>query len=353
MSRVLFLIHGMGVHGTDWAQEVTDKLGEVATRYDRFPSLEALQEAVEFVPITYDHVFKGQLQRWADAADNLREFTRENEIDLGRGAVLFDWIAGASKEEENFFWSHTIDVILYHYVREVQSQVRLHVMHQIADALAARETNGRRVESSVLAHSLGTAVAHDSLHILGTVPLDGNESFLTPGNQLFESFITLANVSRVLQTVANPHESIVVPRSASRPRGYVRRYYNFRHALDPIPAFWPFGPSGWAPKLVSDLGLDFLRDVNVHGFAHYLDGPRVHIPILNEVVPGAIPDDEAAAAIAGYPTVGGSACADGVAELVESARKILATIGSSKDPKRLVTAGAEFLAAAESAADAC
>ncbi len=342
----------MGVHGDDWVTPVRTQLCDVATRYDRFDTPSALTEDVDIVPITYDHVFTGQLERWREAADDLRSFTEQEGINLGQSHFLFDWLSGATETESNAFWSHVVDVLLYRYVQDVTKQVRLHVMRDIAAALAERMQGGTPVEATVLAHSLGTAVAHDSLHLLGSLALDGSEAFMAR-NFTFTSLFTLANVSRALQTAPGPYESIVYPITPERPGGYLRRYFDFRHAVDPIPAVRPFSPVGWISRFHAVLGLDYFRDFNVHGFAHYLDSPRVHIPLLNTLVPFAIPEEEADAAIAAYPRVEGIDCLAVLDAFAERARQIVSLVANTDDPKRLVIAGAQFLAAAQEALDAC
>ena len=352
MARVLFLVHGMGVHGADWASEVRTTLGEVASRYDKYDTPEAFFAKVEIVPVTYDSVFAEQLARWQDAADDLKAFTEAERVNLGTGTAFFNWLATATEQENNFFWSHMVDVLLYRYVQDVTKQVRLHVMREIAGALEERMRGGQIVRATVLAHSLGTAVAHDALHGLGSIELDGSRAFMAE-NFAFQSLVTLANVSRVLQTAPGPYESAVFPRTRERPGGYVRRYFDFRHAADPIPAVRPFAPVGWARGLSAVLGLDFFRAFNVHGFSHHLDSPRVHIPLLNALVARSIPADEAEAAISAYPRVAGIGCAAELASFVDRAKGLVALVRGTDDPMRLVIAGAQFLAAAKAARDAC
>lgn len=341
----------MGVHGDDWVTSVRAKLGDVAARYERFGNPSTITEEVDIVPITYDHVFTDQLERWREA-DDLRSFTEQEGIDLGQSGFLFDWLSGATDTENNFFWSHVVDILLYRYVRDVKKQVRLDVMRDIAVALADRMEGGTPVEATVVAHSLGTAVAHDSLHLLGSLSLDGSEAFMAK-NFTFTSLFTLANVSRVLQTAPGPYESVVHPVTEERPGGYLRRYFNFRHVVDPFSAVRPFSPVGWASRFHAELGLDFFRDFNVHDFAHYLDSPRVHIPLLKTLVPFSIPTEEAEAAVAAYPRVEGIDCLPELDAFAKRARQIVSLVSNTEDPKRLVIAGAQFLAAAKEALDAC
>jgi hypothetical protein len=266
---------------------------------------------------------------------------------------VLDWLSSAGSDEKHFFWSHTVDVLLYRYVDAVTKQVRLHVMTEMAKALRDAMTGGQITEASVLAHSLGTSVTHDALALLGTLPLGGSVAFTAAAGFRFTNLFTLANVSRVLETDPGVFTSVVHPGTQDEPKGYVRRYFDFRHAFDPIPAVRSFGPVGWGSRFEAVTGLDHLREFNVHGYEHYLDNPRVHIPILKAVFGRKISAEEEEEAIAAYVPVAGLDCPAEIDRFRNSVRQLIALVKDTGDPKRLVIAGAQFLSLAKEVRDAC
>ena len=77
-----------------------------------------------------------------------------------------------------------------------------------------------------------------------------------------------------------------------------------RNRFDPFtwpkqfdPGIWPDAPTARA-GLYRSIVVHHVRQLNVHGFAHYLRNPRVHVPLL-QVLAGepTIPDDECDKAI--------------------------------------------------------
>lgn len=353
MATVLFIVHGMGVHGADWAAGVTEKLDEVAKRYEHFGPSMPFTEQVDVVPVTYDHVFASELERWRGAADDLRRYTLEHGIRLGGGATLFDWLAAAGETEANVFWSQVVDVLLYRFVSDVGRQVRLHVMRRVAAALEERMRGGQIVHASVLAHGLGTAVVHDALALLGARPLDGSEAFLAGQGFRFDSLFALANVSRALQTHPAVYESVVRPLAPGVQDAYFAYYFDVRHAFDPVPNLQPFAPAGWGRRYIAMHDLAHFRAFNVHAFEHYLDHPRVHIPLLNAVLGGVVAAEEREAAVAGYADIEGIPCADELLAFKGRVEQMIALLRGEEAPERLAVAATQFFAAAKEAHDAC
>ncbi len=352
MPRILFIIHGMGVHADGWSDAIVQKLDEVSGRYEAFRA-KPFSDRITIHPVGYDAILSAERARWGDAAAGLRDHLQVQGISLGAGADILDWLATAQKGESSFFWSHLIDVLLYRYVDAVTRQVRLHVIESMARALRDAQAQGEVTEASVLAHSLGTSVAHDALALLGSVPVGGSRAFTAAEGYRFSNLFMLANVSRVLQTDPGPYSSVVYPQSQDRPGGYLLRYYNFRHEYDPVPLVRPFAPVGWLSHFVNLVQLSHLHAFNVHGFEHYLDSPAVHVPILNAMLGRRIPAEEQLQAERDYPPVAGLPCPEKVASFVLQARRMVDLVRGSEDPKRLVIAGSQFLSLAQEMKDAC
>src|SRR6185295_15808904 len=120
------------------------------------------------VPISYDGVFTQYLEKWAESSAELEAFATLHGVALPQ---FFKWLSLASKTEKNFFWSHVVDVLLYRLFQIVTAEVRLRIRLDIAKELTAQMDGGNVVDASVLAHSLGASVAHDSLALLATQPI--------------------------------------------------------------------------------------------------------------------------------------------------------------------------------------
>lgn len=351
MPKLLFLFHGMGVHGSDWAGPVKEKLDEVAGRYEEFRGGKPkLSDLVQYVPVSYDPVFADLLEEWDQSAGSLGEYAIRNGIPVGN---LVGWLSGVSETEKKFFWSHVVDVLLYRYFEIKKAEVRTRVLNDMVERLTREMRNGTIVEVSVLAHSLGTSVAHDCLAYLGARPIGGSEAFMTARFR-FKNVFMLANVGRVLETNPAVYQSVLKPISADPAGAYCERYYNFRHKFDPIPAVRCFKPEGWGADYRYEGRLDHFHDFNVHDYLHYLDHPAVHIPIIKGLLGPIIPNFERDQAISDYRQIDlPGACPEKVNDFRVQLSKQIALIEESEDPVTLIKAAVQMYAAAQEVSDAC
>jgi hypothetical protein len=135
---------------------------------------------------------------------------------------------------------------------------------------------------SIIAHSLGTAVAHDTLHSWFTQPLPDGKGTL--GEHKAPRLLQMvANVSRLLQTKPDVFDSSVRPGQACD------FYFTAHHPLDPATIIKPFLPANWpggteAQKFrLAVLQHDFIQQPNIHDLAHYLRHPDVVIPMFRKL----------------------------------------------------------------------
>jgi len=277
MKTKLFLFHGMGVHPEGWHEEVHDKLRELQQRTEyknlNRSGAKTLDDLVEVIPINYDQKFVERLQEWATNADAL------GATSVGSDLVdsLVGWLRGASRDD--FPWTHAGDVLLYKIFSLVRDQIKVHCADQIVPHIEGG------AEWVVLAHSLGTAVAHDTLDMLWTGRLeDGGPSGFAPRNEQANAIFMVANVSRVVQAQRKVYGSTVRPGAAGEAGRGCLRYVNINHDRDPFTIPKKFDPKDWPerddPKLYLDVTVDHIHDVNIHSFTHYLDHPAVHIPLF-------------------------------------------------------------------------
>lgn len=356
MPKLLLLVHGMGRHKPTWADDTTKQLVGFSTTYQYrwFEQNGTLDQHVSIVPVTYDAVFAKYMKKWGKTSEDLR--TKAAEFGVSIPNVL-GWLERADEEENNFFWSHVVDVVLYRFFSIVTAEVRLRVREAIAVELQKAKDDGGIDEASVLAHSLGTAVTHDSLALLGSHPIptrDGpNEAFMA-GNHKFANVFMCANVSRVLETDPKVYRSVVHPTTGGEGPAYVEAYYNFRHFVDPFTVVKEFAPVGWGDGYHGGDECKRFLAFNIHGLDEYLADPRVHVPILRRLVgPWAVSEQEERDAKVAYDGLPELPCVEVVRRFRQDADRVIALARVGADPETLVIAGTQFLAAAKRGHDEC
>ena len=353
MTKVLLLVHGMGVHGADWATQTTQALVKAAASYgieNQFSS-EITEGEVALIPVTYDDRFTAWLSRWGNESRALADFIKTNSIDVPVNIV--SWLESADETENQFLWSHVVDVILYRFFNQVTTDVRVHVMRDIAKHWGRALDVDPNARVSVLAHSLGTSVVHDSLALLATSPPEGANGFLA-GTQRLASLFMVANVSRILETLPRVYESVICPPGIQGARAYCGVFYNVRHELDPFPAPRAFKPV-WTP------GGDYVpirttavREFNTHSLERYVEDPRVHVPLLRTLFGfGAISPETVSDRIAAYDAQPGPPCEQEVKDFITRARERVRLIEDSSEVKTLITAGVQFLADVQRVREKC
>ena len=319
--NVVFLVHGMGSHPEGWAgaeDGPVAALVNAAAAYPGFTDGDPLTNAVEFVEIAYDDLFNRIVAEWASLASDLGQVSVFGPAELN---AVTDAISRLDPAE-NWFASHAMDVLLYRSFAAVQRIVQLRVALQIMRTIAKLGTAGHRY--GLIAHSLGTTVAHDALHrltqakwfqpahrdLLSAVSGSSAEALESDvgryreryngnpfgmGTLEFSAIVMLANTSRLLHdsNVPDPARSNVrPPRAEPDPQRYLcRRFVGVQHVMDPVGQVEPFRseaewPVAAARGLAQDVwGLNHVHDLNVHGFCHYLSHPLVHREILVRLAP--------------------------------------------------------------------
>lgn len=300
--HVLFLVHGMGTNlesaaePTAWFKEVEKALHDA---WSSFPSLagESLEDHIELCPLSYDQRFRQYTARLAAAGDRLQQ-----KIGAASYAKALAAVGGAGADDEaNFLWANVMDVVLYRlggdFNVEVQVALQLQLAEKVRAAWAARGA-GAPVQFSMLSHSLGTAVAHGMMQRLALGAIGDSDVFMHGNGFGLRTYMTLANTSRVL---FRPGGSIY-DKTLIRPGKYVESFINVSHIADPVPAPMRFGPKTWGIGY-RDVALKHFRDINLHGFTHYLQHPAVTGALFRSLVPMLLSQVEVDAVIASYPDV--------------------------------------------------
>lgn len=312
-SNLLFVVHGMGSYPSGWENEIRTKLEEVAKRYTAFEAdPTVLWQRLRLVPVGYDDLLRGTpqepglLERWKQDAGGLLAFAAANKL---ASAGSLDWLEPLATQDQEFFWERVADVVAYRFFGLVRDAIRVRVARRILDELVpagtATDLAARSFErATVLAHSLGTAVTHDALSLLGTTRFEGHANVFSPPMCRFRAVFQLANVSRVLANDIPVDGSIVHGGPVGDTGSDCTRFASYRHKWDPFCLVRTFRLEADA-RFNTLRAVDHFRDWNVHGFTHYLDHPHVHVPLLNSALgQDFITGDEYASALAAYKRFG-------------------------------------------------
>lgn len=308
-QHIVFVVHGMGVHGDGWSDDWVEEFGALYDRYDGLSS-EPIETRLQLTPIGYDGILTGLVKKWQTDASAIRKLAEG--VEFSTADHLVGWLQRA-KVDASFGWTHAADVLLYRCFKDVRIAVATHVARQMLDALMPQLERGITPRWSVVAHSLGTAVTHDALDMLFSSRLPNSERApLNPSQHRADVVMMVANVSRVLETaVGGVYNSFVQP-GADEVAGRGCRYYiTARHRLDPFTTPKPFDPGDWPDNAsvqqdrFRNIIVNHIHDANVHGFGHYLLHPKVHIPMFrllcfDELTRELITDEEEQDAIDGF-----------------------------------------------------
>lgn len=287
--HLLFLVHGMGKHPPGWSESVHQVLRQ------RYQSLERSQlwpwePSFKVVEVHYDDIFEELRERWKLGATGLEA----QLVQAGLQKSALTRIQGMLETfgSDHFISTHVLDVVMYRFFANVREAVKARVGQQITEALSRLPTDGKW---SVIAHSLGTSVAHDTLHALASA-----NGAPRPAIRPAYCLMTLANVSRTLQTDVKAYDSLVRPVMPGQP-GVLQYFLDVHHKWDPIPAFWPYQPHDEWPDPETrmagrfrEVALNVISEPNVHGFEHYLRDPACYVPLFRRLtLPELISQEEA------------------------------------------------------------
>jgi hypothetical protein len=330
--RVVFLLHGVGQRAPEnaadkpaaaaagWSKGAVELLVKLAKKYDPSSdvSLGPGPDGVRIVPLSYCEIIIRQLMLWDDvgSTDIAKAFdTKFPNFGPGRISQL----KGISKTDAPFFWNGPVDVLFYRLF--LDREIRTHLREQIAQALTSSAT-GSLPPCSFICHSLGTSVLHDTLAELLGAP----DQFGGFANMDIQFYASVANVSKVLQSVANPHRSMVRPIGApgdGRSPAMVRQFLNVHNIADPVAHIGMFRPD-WDPNatLYRDVEITEPKFIDVHGLVRYLEHPQVHIPILRAACGITITSTAEKKAMQDFAKVKGDKCPAELLELMKRANAI-------------------------------
>ena len=286
MKPVVFLVHGMGRHEDGWHEGVMEKLDGIvaANNYSYFTG-RSVADVFEFVPLGYDGILSEAVGRVEDSAQLLQSLAPfSSEV-----AEFGQWIENSSAGDKEFIWTHAMDVILYRLHTPTRQLIRTTIVEAMATKVDEVLRTSPLTPVSILAHSLGTAVAHDAAHLLGHQSWGGRPNPFGPNHWRFSVIAMLANVSRLLESDIPVADSIVRPGAVDDGSSYCTAFLNYRHEYDPVPWLKSFATDGFEHGRTEDAVVTHFHEPNIHGWGHYLVNPQVHVRFLRE----ALGDDAA------------------------------------------------------------
>ena len=329
--KILFVIHGIGQRAPDDAVDkpkfaAENWTGDVITNFLELARTHAPGVDIGFnpgiggiklVPIHYCDIIIEQLQRW-DSLGNKKVADADAKQFPGLPAQFVDVLRDISMADAPYFWQGGVDILLYRVFHDIA--IRSHVRSQVTRALFDNAVSGVLPSCGFITHSMGTAVMHDVLAEIFANP----QEFGGFVNMDVDIYVSLANVSKILENVANPQKSSVRPfGTPGIGRARCRAFINAHHEFDPVPYLGMFKPD-WSTTTTPfrDVKFDLIKQPNTHAFQGYLENPRVWIPIFRTMLETPISKEQADDLIAEYDAAPGAPCAQALEELRQSVRDI-------------------------------
>jgi hypothetical protein len=287
-KQAILLVHGMGKNSPpkdgqpgSFGQEFITTTTTLLQSFAAHKS-ETIADYLDIYEFNYDAWFDKMRTEMADRAkpmaDRLSAIGGLHGIDFGSELVTRLTAWEAQFDGDDFFHTHWLDVIFYGTL--LGAKVRVDAARHVDQLVQAYQ----RENVHIIAHSLGTAVIHDTLHLLYRPEADPKDEIadLSPTNERLASIWMFANVSRLVNTVtrlADTLSSVVKPGGD----GCTDYFYNIRHKLDPFTMLARFDPQNngtWIPGNIfatryTPLVTELIVEVNTHSFPRYLQDPKV------------------------------------------------------------------------------
>jgi len=329
--KILFIIHGIAQRAPDdapdkpraaadgWHVELVQNFLALAAKHAPGVSigLNPGADGIKIVPLSYCDLIIEQLQRW-DSAGNKKVADAVAKQFPGLPAEFVDALRDISMADAPYFWQGGVDILLYRVFNDVA--IRFHVRSQVTRALIDNSVNGMLPACGFITHSMGTSVMHDVL----------SEIFLNPQefggfvNMDIDIYVSLANVSKILESVINPHRSPVRPfGTIGTGRARCRMFVNAHHESDPVPYLGLFKPD-WNSETspYRDALIERIKEPNTHSYQRYLENPRVWVPIFRTLLETSISKQQMTDLIDEYDATPAAACPQALDDLCQTVKRI-------------------------------
>ncbi|WP_185235941.1 hypothetical protein [Teredinibacter franksiae] len=286
-DNLLIVIHGMGKHtASSFKSEVVNGCNNALHRYSSY-SGKKIENEVHIESIGYDAIFDKLRAEYAESGKTLTQFITDGSAG-GDLPGFVDELTGVQAElgDDQFLYTHVLDVLFY--LTLVGEKVRLSVAEQFVEAVK-KYPAGTRI--NVVAHSLGTAVMHDTLNKLYSTGYKtatgdrakssgGHDIYLDPFTLPVDMYWAFANVSPIitkLSGLSGPADSIVKPGDG----GCLGSFLNTFHEFDPftlafINRFDPQEGDGWVDPMTYQIAYKRYKTTkvarkNTHSVGGYIE----------------------------------------------------------------------------------
>ncbi len=330
-KHLVFLVHGIGLHKAGWSKPCQKQLVGLADRYSGFDN-GSLKGYVDFAEITYDKIFDDQIQNWENNFDSLIGDAPAGAEQSVREAL--EWMDGMADEQDNFLWTHVADAVLWKISPYLRNHIMTRVARMVAEGIDQKiEESSFNPKYSIIGHSMGTSVVQRSLAALASGAWSDNAFNAFNANDIrFRSIHMIANVSHYFESdPVEIYDGIVRPGVLGGVHGYCRRYYNYVNRFDPICWAGRFSPGWSADEGYYDVPVSHIYGEDVHDLAHYLENPKVHIPIIRAIAGHrTINSAEELAALSDFKPIGGTFAGE-VAEFEARMNELRGSINEFRD----------------------
>lgn len=288
-QHVIFLLHGAGSYTAEgkpdpqasWFVDAEKAIRDAFAGSPRLKN-EKFDDWFLIEPVIYDDFFHKLVSEWEAGAKLYSPIFGAGTF----GSTVINFFRDAAATEDNFLWANAADLFLYAAFGSASTLVRPAVIASVREQISAGLKKHRGKRWSVLAHSLGTAVAHDAL-----AQMAKSQLFRLAGRA--EVVAMVANLSKVLESETFGGK---VYDSAVRPGRITENYISAVHRFDPISLFRQFAPPPQPGWTVQD-GFDMVHELShfvfdgkesalaklsltnpvTHSFSHYFAHPKVHL----------------------------------------------------------------------------
>lgn len=291
----ILCVHGIGVHDNDWVRKKEDAEPQtfeelVEEKWEKYPALKGdFSKKVKLHSVHYDDEINRIFQSWKQQAADLKKALASSPALQNQ----FDWFtgivdeAGAPKKQADWRYTHLMDLLMVIGSPTLQDRLVTRVARQIVDLVNDAEEDD---DVSLIAHSMGCAMAHKALQALY------NEGVETPqgrqtlrGDFRFVNVTMVANTSYCLSRDKDGHYKGIVRPSAKVGGGCCTTWINVNHRVDPVGRFLPFdyrkNPDWLEPFVAAkgwhqDIPLTRISSKDIHSLTHYFRDPSFHIPFF-------------------------------------------------------------------------
>lgn len=299
MKKYVLCVHGIGKHTNDWIAtpddgiSFKDNLSKIWDIYAKSNSRNTFDNEVELIPIHYDDEIVKIFTEWVKNADKVKAELQTAPTILDQVDWFVDALdkASAANADDDFRFTHLMDLILFAGIQSIQDRLVVYVGKQIADHINKIRAGGKPAEISLIAHSMGTAMMHKVIQDLFTE--SAQTAFGTQtlrGDFKFKNITMVANCGFALSRERKSFYSGVVRPSITAGEGCCTTWINVGHRLDPVARFMPFDPHSepkWLDPFIaakgwySNITLNSISSRNIHSLNHYFRDPELHIRFLN------------------------------------------------------------------------